>query len=201
MYGTYHRLLELAGLYEEEETNCELAIKYQVNEDPIYLAVIYCRYFAYIKSTAGRYFNITDADKESYALEELHKSMLDYKITGGAKVQTLFITYYNNRLRAETQSMNLQKRAANNNCEDFEETAEIFNGYIDDEINIIELSTALDQMEQLTENEKMYCKIVIQTDEIKDIDIAKQLGISSSAIFQLKKRLAKKLDYFNIAMN
>lgn len=192
MYTTYKNLLILSDLYEGEETNSNLALKYQQTKDPIFLAVVYTRYYAYIKTTADNYFNLTDADKASFAIEELNKALLDYKLERGAKVQTLFIKYYKNRLRQETQATNLYKRRANNNCDNYE-TAEIFEGYKESSFGFVELELALEQADLLTENEKMYCKIIMSSDNVNDSDVAKKLEISPSAIFQIKKRLRTKI--------
>src|SRR5690625_498329 len=187
MYQTYKNLVSLSELYEGEETNCELATKYQESEDPIYLAEIFRRYFPYIQTTADNYFYLTDADKGSLAIEELHKSMIDYEVGKGAKIQTLFIKYYNNRLRVETQALNSQMRKANNNCDSYEHAAELFEGYADKNIAIVELESALEQSGVLSENELEYCKIIMRSDNVKDVDVAKRLKVRSE-----ESRVGKK---------
>lgn len=199
MEKTYLNFLRMAELYEGEGDNNELVREYKRTKDPIYLAEIFCRYYPYIQKIASRYFNLTDADKASFAVEELHKSMNDFDEKMNTQIQTLFVAYYSNRLRAETQSMNLQKRKANNNCDSFEQTAvSILEGYRDDKLDIIEIQTALEQSGILTENELEYCKIIIGSDNVRDSDVARELNISPSAVFQIKKRLSKKLDLINL---
>ena len=199
MEKTYLNFLRMAELYEGEGDNNELVREYKRTKDPIYLAEIFCRYYPYIQKTAARYFNLTEQDKASFAVEELHKAMLDFEEDRNCQIQTVYITYLNNRLRAETQAMNLQKRKANNNCDSFEQTAvSILKGYRDNELDVIEIQTALEQSEILTENELEYCKIIIGSDNVRDSDVAKELNISPSAVFQIKKRLSKKLDLINL---
>lgn len=194
MYETYKNLVTLSELYIGGEENCQIAENYQRTGDPVYLAEIFCRYFPFIQTTSEKYFYLTEADKASFAIEELHKSILDYDSKKGAKIQTLFITYYNNRLRTETQALNLQKRKANNNCDSYEHAATLFEGYADKEFAIIELQEALEQSGMLSDNELAYCKIIMSSDNIKDIDVARNLDISPSAVHQLKSRLRKKID-------
>lgn len=200
MYETYKNFSRLSELYQGKEDNSSLVKRYKDEQDPIYLAEIFCRYFPYIQTTSEKYFYLTEADKASFAIEELHRSMMDFNEDRGTKIQTLFITYYNNRLRTETQSLNLQKRKANNNCDSYENAATLFDGYVDGELAIVELQAALEQSGILSENELAYCKIIIKSDNIKDSDVAKKLGISPSAIYQLKQRLRKKLDIDSFAL-
>lgn len=197
MKGIYENLLELAELYEGERDSTEIAEMYQKTQDPIYLSTIFCDYYLYVKSIANQYFNITDEDKGSFALEELHKAMMDYDSSKGAKVETLFITYLRNRLRTETQAMEMQKRRANNSCEDFDDSEVIFYGYEDNKLDIAEIEIALKQSELFSDNELAYCRIIMEDDNTKDSDVAKILEVSASAVHQMKKRIAKKLDEIN----
>lgn len=198
MYQTYKNFKNLTTLYTGETSDpSTLAIEYQKTQDPVLLAVVYCEQFAYILTQVEKYFNLTDEDKASFSVEELHKAMMNYNPQGGAKLPTLYSRYLNNRLRAETQMSNHQKRSANNQCECYEAITMNVEGVEDDRLKDLEFYHSLEQSGMFTENEIALCKIVMNdTIHIKDVDIAKQLKVSSSAITQMKRSLAKKLVSF-----
>src|SRR5699024_12664157 len=91
-----------------------LALKYQKNQDMMYLSVIFCEYFPYIRQTADNYFNLTDEDKSSYVLEEIHKSLMDYDEKRNTKIQTIMITDIKNRVRTEKKHSHMKKNKTNN---------------------------------------------------------------------------------------
>lgn len=192
MYNTYKNLRRIAEMSNERGDISSLALKYQKNQDMMYLSVIFCEYFPYIRQTADNYFNLTDEDKSSYVLEEIHKSLMDYDETRNAKIQTIMITYIKNRLRSETQQTNMQKRKANNQTSSYENTAGIFEGKHSGGLDKVEMNTTIEQMKALSENEKEYCKIV-SSDDYTDSDVARIMNVTASAINQMKKRIKKKI--------
>lgn len=197
MEAMYKNLLPMANMYEGENDSTEITELYQQTQDPKYLSYIFCNYYRYIRTVADRYFYITEQDKGSYAIEELHKAMLDYDSSKGAKIETLYVAYYERRLRMETQALNTHKRKANNECEDYAETVEINEGAFDSELAMAEIALALEQSAILTENELAYCRIIMLDENTKDSDVAKLLDVSASAVHQMKKRIAKKLSAIN----
>lgn len=199
MYQTYQNFLRISKIYDGEEETDRLVERYQQDADPLYLAVIFCRNFGYIKSQVDIYFNITLQDKASLAVEELHKAMLDFEQNKGAKFLTFYSRYLNNRLRSETQFTTRHRRKANNNCDDYEDAIKTHGqSYEDINIEKAEIIIALRQSDILNERELKYCEIVITNgDKIRDIEISKELDITPSALHQMKKRLANKLKDFN----
>ena len=147
----------------------------------------------------NKYFYLTDQDKASFAVEELHKAMKDFDSTKGAKIQTLFSRYINNRLRTETQSLSYQKRTANNTAESYEFASELTNGYDQADYSEIEFIQMLEQSKLLTENELKYCKIVMKDHiDVRDSDVARAMNVTPSAVNQMKKSIFRKFTSLQI---
>lgn len=210
MMETYQRLKELAALYEGDGNLNEVAMQYKETEDAILLSYAFCKLYPLIRTTCNKYFGLTDEDKSSFALEELHKAMLDYRRSGGAQLQTLFNRYLDRRLRAETQMLNYDKRKSNLYAESFEGTIvedEKGNkedtgysnqlGYEEEGFDKVEILLTLADKAGLTENEFKYCEFIINevsnVKHIVDSEIASRLNISSAAVHYIKKSLQKKL--------
>lgn len=195
MQTTYKNFSNLSTLYTGDTSNLDnLALEYQRTEDPILLAVVFCRQYPYILTQTNKYFNLSESDKASFVVEELHKSMKDFQTGKGAKIQTLFSRYLNRRLYAETSMLNHQKRSANNSADSYEEVAETNPmKYEEEAYENYELIDSLKSADILTDNELKYCRIIMtETDKVRDSEIARELGITASAINQLKKALKKK---------
>lgn len=210
MNKTYEQLKDIAMLHTGEEDANKLALMYQEEEDAVILSYVFCKHFGLTYTECDKYFGITEEDKASFALEELHKAMHHYRENGGASVITLYSRFLNNRLRTETQALNYDKRKGNVNAESFEGTLEEDDkgnksstgysnqlGYEEAGFDEAELLLSLASKEELTENEYRYCKIIIRdvndTKNIRDSDIAKRLNISSAAVHYIKKSLQKKI--------
>lgn len=195
MQNTYKNFMELTALYTGNTTNLDnLAIDYQISQDPVLLAVVFCKQFSYIMTQVDKYFYLSESDKSSFAVEELHKAMMDFQVGKGAKIQTLYSRYLNRRLYAETNMLNHQKRSANNSADSYE--AVMLNnttGYKEEAFEDYALLSSLEDADILTENELKYCQIIMRESSIvTDSEVAREIGVSPSAINQLKKALRKK---------
>jgi hypothetical protein len=189
---TYKNLSRLSNLYTGVEDLNKVALQYQQTKDPILFSFAFIKLFPVMIRQVERYYCLTNDEKVSYCLEELNKSLLDFKEDKGAKLMTLFVTYLKRRLRTEAKSLQLDKRRADMNTESFDVA---FNrtSYIESAYDALEYLESLNQME-LTENELRYCEIVINSSgKVLDADIAKLIGISSAGVHFIKKSLAKKL--------
>lgn len=207
MNETYSQLKDLAKLYRGGDNANDIALSYQEQEDAVLLAYVFCKNFGLTVTITQSYFGLTDEDLASFALEELHKAMLNFKSDGGAKLVTLYSKYLKNRLRVETQSLNYDKRKSNNLTESFdgpvdeeENGASSYSnsmGYDEGRFNEIELMLSLADKVELTENEYRYCEIIVEevsdVAQIKDSEIASRLNISSAAVHYMKKSLQKKI--------
>jgi DNA-directed RNA polymerase specialized sigma subunit len=195
MKNTFKNFQELATLYSGQTSNLdELALNYQESQDPVLLAVVFCKQYPYILTQVDKYFNLSEADKSSFAVEELHKAMNDFKTEKGAKIQTLFSRYLNRRLYAETNMLNHQKRSANNTADSYEEVMiQVTQGYDEVGYSDCDFYNSLIDSELLTVNELKYCRIIMrETSKLTDSEVARELNVSPSAVNQMKKALKKK---------
>ena len=193
MFETYASLMPLAQLHTGTTNLVEISDLYKLQEDPILLAHVFCKNFGIIVLESKKYFGVSEEDKASWAVEELHKALLAYDAARGASVQVFFSRCLNNRLRSETQSLNRHRRKANTNCQEFEAMSEISAAYTESAYAHVELVETLAQL-NLSDRELDYCKIVMDYyPHVKDTDIAKSFGVSSAAIHYLKEGIEQKL--------
>lgn len=203
MQETYTTLGKVAELYEGPKELEELAFEYQFNEDPAAFAYAFRKLFGTMVQIAKSKYGLDYEDKVSICCEELHSALMNYERRGGsekkATLHTMYAKYLNRRFYAETRLTNMDKRKANSpeNCtpQGDDSYMEKLTADTTQEYNAIELVQAIDSSDNLTRREKDYCKhLVTSTGALsKDSEIAKELGVSPSAINQLKKRLADKL--------
>jgi hypothetical protein len=201
MIETFRNFQELNKLYDGEETLSEIAVKYQTSPDNmVYLARTFCELFGVLTNLVGNYFYLTEEDKASYCVEETHKAMMAYDPDKGYQVQTLIRTYVDNRLRAETQMLQCQKRKANYLTTD----------YGDLDYNDVETELHIEQLELLdliksgelglTDNEIAICEIIVrEPNNLQNTEIAEELGMTSAGVAYIKKQLAQKLDGYLLA--
>jgi hypothetical protein len=207
MMNTYNQLKELAGLYQGTEDTNLIALKYQDTEDAVLLAYTFCKHIGVAYTQSEKFFGLTPEDLESFALEELHKAMMNYDADKGASLTTLYSKFLCNRLRAETQANNYDKRKCNNNAISFEGSLETEDGESTlgvqfkmgfDDARFDDIDTFMELVENvdLTPNEYRYCEIYIRkvtdTTQVNDSDIAHMLGISSAGVHHIKKKLKQK---------
>lgn len=199
MVSTYENLKPLTALYTGTKDFTQAALQYQETQDPAAFAYIFCGYFAFIKSVTDQFYYVTESDKASFALEELHKSLLAFDLSRGFKVQTLFSTYLRKRLVSETGVKHYQKRKANNSADSYERLLEdcVEEGQSLNELDDINFMMSLTDS-NLTDVEVRFCKIVLQ-EKVNCADIAKRLNISGSMVSYIKKSLRTKLVDFCMA--
>lgn len=145
-------------------------------------------------SVANKFWGLTDEEKVSIVTEELHKALMDYQVANVATVQNFYSTYLKRRFYAETKLLQMDKRKANAVTTSYHDAPELLEGKLDNNLEVTELTLSL-QGQELSEREQTYCQIVASStgNIIKDSDVAKLMGISASAINQMRKRLAIKL--------
>ena len=210
MSKTYSQLMSLSTLYTGTTDMSQLAIDYQVDEDPAKLAYAFVQNYGLAVNISRNYFNLDADDVDAFALQEMHKTLTDFNTDKNTKVVTVFATYFRNRLRTETQALSYDVRKANTMADSIDVGAEQ-----DDKGNMVDKSplTTMGADEQhygefdlllsirgndsITENEYKYCEIIMKetsnVPEIRDSEMAKRLNISSAAVHYMKKSLAKKL--------
>ena len=212
MNATFNSLKELAALYQGPKDMNQVALDYQENpEDAILLSHAYCTNIGYIFTQTDKFFNLDSDSMASFVLEEIHRSMMAYEPGKGASWLTLFGRFLTNRLRAETQALNCDKRKSNNMVESFDGAFEFDEeessnkdlsgliGYEEEAFNEIELLMSLAEKEEITENEYKYCEIILKEvkspTSINDSEIAEKLQVSSAAVHYMKKKLRNKIGY------
>jgi hypothetical protein len=197
MKNTYRNFGQLSKLYYNQEADINyVVLDYQATNDPVCLAFVFCKLFPYTILQTNKYHHITTEDKASFAVEELSKAMRDYSpLSKKAKIQTLFDRYLHNRLRMETEKVSFHNRRANNGADNYEFVADK-TIYMESQYDQVEFIETLRSM-NLSDNALKYCELIVRTSDnkIKDTDIAKMLGISSTAIHYIKESLVSKLDF------
>lgn len=209
MYETLKNFKQIAYLTSEELTP-EYVDTYKETQDSIILAKVFVKYFGHFKNITDRYFGLTEEDKASFVVEEIHKSLMNYDMTKGS-IYTLSDRYIVNRLRVETENTNLQKRKAN--------YAESYEGLIEEGCRDIEgdheeqlVFELVDVIEKsnLTNAEKEYCKVFLldRTQELADpekdtvvngrlkvlnTEIAELINVTPAGVGSIRNSLKKKL--------
>lgn len=202
MYDTYTNLKRLAENWEGNNDLREVTAHYQKTEDPIAFSFIFTRVWKVSLSITKNFFGMTEDDMGSYMTEELHKALMNYDLNHTQSVQYFYSVFLKRRFYSETKSLNYNKRKANQNTTSFTINEGDSGGELqyqpedkDNPFERIDLRLVLDKITDLTETERKYCYQVGLTtgNEPKDSDIARELGVSSSAITQAKKKLINKL--------
>lgn len=166
---------------------------------------LYARLTGFIKYLSSGYTNLTRFDKESFAMEELWKTVVDYDFEGKASFITLFRVYFTNRLKQESKSRHYHRRRANYKKElgsvnnlfygerDLEEDVEIFDTIVDnlEDFKKMILTITIEQTD-LSTVEKKYCKSIIQH-EYRDVEAAELLELTPQAIHYMRRRIRIKL--------
>lgn len=210
MLETYKNFREIAELISEDLSN-EMISSYKDNQDMVTLAKVYVKYFPHFTNVAVKFYNITDQDKASCIVEEIHKALMNYDETKGASIQTLCTKYINYRLRAETQSENYQLRKANSESNSYEELLEANSipDFTVESNSILETLSVIETL-GLTENEKRYCEIILMdetskladktkdtivksTTKILDTEVGELMNMTGAGVSYIRKNLAKKL--------
>jgi hypothetical protein len=180
--------LELSALYQGPTDETSMIIEYQETEDPTILSIFYVRLHSVAFKLANQFFYITEEDKQSFIVEELHKTLQAFDTSMNCKLSTAFYSFLKNRLRSETKLLAYQKRRVNNVA------CEIPEGLsTDQDFSRVEVMQSIAQANILTTNELRYCSIILSDNyAVIDSDVAAILNISPSAIHQLKKSICRK---------
>lgn len=203
MLNTLNNLQQLAELYKGniEQTNEALvqAVEtYQVNHAPEILSFVYCRIYGVTTNVAKKFSYMDNDEKASLSTQALHEAMLNYDLESKQSVQYYFSIVYRNILLNETRSQQMDMRKANEQTEEFDVVTMAQHGEKEDKLEAIDLVETLENL-GLNKTELAYCKEVVNyNSEIKNVDIAVKLGISGSAIKQMKQSLKRKLKETNI---
>ena len=150
---------------KEKDTNeKELIKEYQEKLSPNILAYFYVNNFGLICRIAKLYPILSNEDIASFCLQELDNCIQNFDININVKFITYFITCLKNRLRVETQSVQVQKRKA------------LINYTLLDNVNDLYLQD-FEDINYIIDNynlsffEKLQCKLLYYGYNIKEIAI------------------------------
>lgn len=197
--NTYEALLPLSNLFIETvgdtSTHSVMYHYRKVNQNDA-IAYVYCRHHLLFKQQANKFFGLTVEDKESFILEEIMKAMDNYSPDNGAKLETYICRYIYNRLRTETQELDAASRRTLNYANGFEDLGEedrmeeISN---DGNYSYAEMYNLVNDID-LTDNERKCCEVILlNTDILKNSEIANAMGVSRAGVGHIKKSLKLKL--------
>lgn len=186
-------------------TDDECVENYVLDPD-MSIASAYHRYFGMLYSYAKRFKCLSRHDIESIAFETISKCLATFKTNQGAKFSTYLTRLFKNRVVLEYRYLNAPSMnrnwyvevtfdsvSTNEESDDFSILSTV--GYCED-YGKIEIEASLDFM-TLSNTEYAYISSVIQNGpSVSDAEIAREIGVSRSAISQSKKSLKNKLKDF-----
>lgn len=168
----------------------DLAIEYRKDLNPQLLAAAFCKSYGLIMNISGRFFGLTSEDIASYALEKLDQCLIGYE-PGKYAFNTYFTKVLSNRFREATEALSTHKRKAMLTRVSFDLLVEQGFDLADDHGRSID--QVLDELSvyDLTDREMLYCKMVMQS--YSNPEIAKEIGLSVTAIMRVRNRLRQKI--------
>lgn len=205
MYNTYQNFLQIASIGLSDN---ECVLEYQKDQSPICLATIFVRHYPALRQLSDLYWGLTDEDKASFCLEEVHKALLNYSLDRNTKFLTFMYSCVKNRMRTETEALDTDKRReifhrqcfpagksvlinAADKTDDtwwLNKEAVKENSYMDADL-LISIKSS-----ELNKTEKAYCEYAIKNNiYATDSDFAKQQNISSAAVHYIKQSLRLKI--------
>lgn len=178
---------------------------YQLDPD-MSIASAYQRYFGMLYTYARRFKCLSRHDIESIAFETISKCLATFKSNQDTKFATYLTKLFKNRVLVEYRYLNapsmnrnwyleviFDNGAVREGEDDFSILSTV--GYCED-YGKIEIEASLDFM-TLSNTEYAYIASIIQNGPlVSDAEIAREIGVSRSAISQSKKKLKNKLKDF-----
>lgn len=172
------------------------------------IAYIYCTNYNLFRSKVGKFLNILNEDDiDSVILESIDKAMINFDITRGNKLIPYMTNVIYNEVRYQAQSIRKGDRVALLNSTRFEsvieckenspELAEINQEIalatsVEDSHETMELNSLIESL-NLSQAQKNFLSILIAKPSLKDVEVAKILGVGRSSIANMKKRIREKL--------
>ena len=171
------------------------------------LAVAYKRYAGMLHSIGRKFFSFSREDVDSIVWETLNKALSTFKFNQKANFATYVTKLMNNAMRNEYRALKVTRVQRDwfvdvewESCSavDEEEGLNVFSRQgVEEDWSAIDISNSIDSL-PLTANQYAYIQCIVQNGhEMKDAEVAKEIGVTSAAISGIKKSLAKKLDAFS----
>lgn len=184
MYGTLEMMKGIIRGKEKELENIDFISEYKNNNSDI-LAYLFVNNFGAIIKLNNLYPNINEQDKASFCLQELDKTLRTYNNNKNTKFLSYFLVLYRNRLKAENNLLEMQKRKIMN---DYEEISNC-QSYVEDDY-FTDIDEILNQYD-LTKKEKQHWKLLNEGYTMKEV--AKKLKTSVNWIYQRNYIIKNKI--------
>ena len=171
-------------------------------QDPNYaIASMYAKYAGMLHSIGKSFYKLSDADVESFAFEVIYKALETFSVEKAAKFSTYLTRLFKNRLINESRSLESYSKSKGWYLEvsfastlETEEQIDVFSniGYEED-FSAIEMNATIDTL-TLSANEYAILECILNNKrELRDAEIAADLGIQRASVSYAKKQLKRKL--------
>lgn len=196
MKNTKNCMLNLLGEVASAKLD-DVTLLSTLSEDA-QVAKVFVDNYGLFTTTARKYFSIDEDTKVSIILENIFKACANYDSEKGTKLNTLCNFYINNDFKRFIRDQENDKRVANSMTEDL--TVEDKDGNQSqkevgacDDTTYLEILDLLNESHTFTETETKFIKLVISDANIKDAEIAREIGCARCTITKMKKGLGSKL--------
>ena len=172
------------------------------------IAYIYCTNYNLFRSKVNKFSTILNEDDiDSVILGSIDTAMVNFDITRGTKLILYMTNVIYNEVRYYAQSVRKGDMVAILNSTRFEsvveckenspELAEINKEIalatsVEDSHEDMELNSLIESL-NLSSAQKNFLSILIENPSLKDVEVAKILGVGRSSIANMKKRIREKL--------
>lgn len=214
MSTTFETLKTLGREYNGKSNFKSILENYvQPSTQDITIAYLFCKnYLTIRKITSGYLALLTEEDIDSAILTAIPKAINSFDLNKTANIHT----YINNCAKYEIRSLaakvSINERNVFLKAERFEKTFETKDSVdemisadreiavacsVTDDHSVLELNSLIRSL-NLSDTQKQYLEIIIANPGLKDIDVAKILGVGRSSISMLKKRIQEKVRTFGL---
>lgn len=202
MVETYKLMSQIRLDTYKNCTNEELCAIYAKSMNQSVLAEMYCRNFKTWCGVAynSKFYAINGADKASFVLQVIHKSMLKYALDKKCSFVTFCVSCISRRLVAQIHYLTTQSRNMNVYSLDYmkEKTecdyeANFVNTQVDEISNVEFMQVLRDS--GLSDKEMFVCKLIMENPNITNIEIARELDVHRHTIAKCKNSLSNKLAF------
>lgn len=172
------------------------------------IAYIYCTNYNLFRSKVNKFSTILNEDDiDSVILGSIDTAMVNFDITRGTKLIPYMTNVIYNEVRYYAQSVRKGDMVAILNSTRFEsvveckenspELAEINKEIalatsVEDSHEDMELNSLIESL-NLSSAQKNFLSILIENPSLKDVEVAKILGVGRSSIANMKRRIREKL--------
>lgn len=209
MVDTFRLMSQIRQDCYKDSTNEELAEQYKKTNNQSLLAELFCKNFALYISVAyeSKYGYIDNESKVSSVLTAIYNAAQFFDSSRGYVFNTLAIKCIKQEFAVHIAKLSYQKRKERVNDVSFEGLCELFGsdedstnscepayltGVNEAQYNLVETLYTIDNS-NLTDNEKLMCKAIINDYNITNNELADILKCHRHTVRAVKKSLQSKL--------